>query len=83
MIMFTIINYTIPLLVLGLSANFIPFLIVLIPVFEQDICWFYFLTRAPNRMNFVPNWLYYLNQDTLIAISMLFLTPMLYYVWVL
>lgn len=32
---------------------------VIVPVEEEDVCWFYFLTRSPYQLDFVDNWLYY------------------------
>jgi hypothetical protein len=41
------VNYIVPLAIVGLIANFIPYLMVIVPVDEEDVCWFYFLTRSP------------------------------------
>lgn len=53
------VNYIVPLAILGLVANFIPYLMIVVPVEEEDVCWFYFLTRSPYQLDYVENWLYY------------------------
>ena len=42
-----IVNYFSPLIFLGLLANFVPTLMIFVPVDEGDMCWFYFLTKSP------------------------------------
>ena len=41
------VNWVVPLAIIGLITNFIPYMMVITPVNEQDVCWFYFLTRSP------------------------------------
>lgn len=41
------VNIIVPLAILGLFANFIPYLLIIVPLEEQDVCWFYYLTRSP------------------------------------
>ena len=53
------VNYIVPLAIVGLVANFIPYLMVIVPVDEEDVCWFYFLTRSPYQLDYVDNFLYY------------------------
>lgn len=53
------VNYIVPLAILGLIANFIPYLMIIVPVEEEDVCWFYFLTRSPYQLDYVDNWLYH------------------------
>ena len=53
------VNYIVPLAIVGLIANFIPYLMVIVPVDEEDVCWFYFLTRSPYQLDYVDNKLYY------------------------
>jgi hypothetical protein len=42
-----IVNYFAPLTFLGLMANFCPYLMIFVPVEEENMCWFYFLTKSP------------------------------------
>ena len=53
------VNYIVPLAIVGLIANFIPYLMVIVPVDEEDVCWFYFLTRSPYQLDYVDNMLDY------------------------
>jgi len=53
------VNYIVPLAIVGLVANFIPYLMAIVPVDEEDVCWFYFLTRSPYQLDYVDNSLYY------------------------
>jgi hypothetical protein len=41
------VNFLAPLIGLALMANFIPYLMIIVPVEESDMCWFYFLTKSP------------------------------------
>ena len=41
------VNNIVPLAALGLLTNFVPYMIVLIPLQDKDICWLYFITRSP------------------------------------
>ena len=41
------VNYFAPLSFLGLLANFVPYLMMFVPVEEGDMCWFYFITKSP------------------------------------
>lgn len=52
------VNYIVPLAILGLVANFFPYLMIIVPVEEEDVCWFYFLTRSPYQLDYVEDWLY-------------------------
>ena len=52
------VNVIVPLAILGLLANFIPYLLIIVPLEEQDVCWFYYLTRSPYQLNYIPDWLY-------------------------
>lgn len=52
------VNIIVPLTILGLLANFIPYLLVIIPLEEQDVCWFYYLTRSPYQLDFISMGLY-------------------------
>lgn len=47
------VNYIVPLAILGLLANFIPWLLVIVPLEEQDVCWFYYLTRSPYQLDYI------------------------------
>ena len=52
------VNVIVPLAILGLLANFIPYLLIIVPLEEQDVCWFYYLTRSPYQLNYIPEALY-------------------------
>jgi uncharacterized membrane protein YciS (DUF1049 family) len=56
----TCVNILVPLSVYGMVITFIPSLIVLMPVSDQDVCFWYFLTHAPYPMNDVATWFYIL-----------------------
>ena len=47
------VNWVVPLAIIGLITNFIPYLMIITPVDEQDVCWFYFLTRSPYQLDYV------------------------------
>lgn len=53
----TFINILIPLSFLGMMSNFIPYLMIFVPIQEQDLCWFFFLTRSPFVLKRIPYWL--------------------------
>lgn len=53
------VNFLAPLIGLALMANFIPYLMIIVPVEESDMCWFYFLTKSPYQLPNIPNWLYW------------------------
>ena len=53
-----IVNYFAPLTFIGLLANFIPQLIIFVPVDEIEMCWFYFITKSPWQLENVPNGYY-------------------------
>jgi len=41
-------------------ANFSPYTMIFVPIVEQDICWLYFLTRAPYQLSrSIPSLLYW------------------------
>ena len=33
-------------------------MLIIVPLEEQDVCWFYYLTRSPYQLNSIPAWLY-------------------------
>jgi hypothetical protein len=41
------INWIVPLTLIGLIANFIPYFLIFVPIEESGICWLYYLTRSP------------------------------------
>lgn len=53
------VNILVPFTFVGLVANFIPYLLIIVPIMEDDLCWFYYLTRSPYQMGFIPAWLFY------------------------
>lgn len=52
------VNIIVPLAILGLLANFIPYLLIIVPLEEQDVCWFYYLTRSPYQLDFISKGVY-------------------------
>ena len=48
----------VPLTLFGICANFYPYLIMVIPLDDQDMCWFYFLTTSPYQIKYLENWVY-------------------------
>jgi hypothetical protein len=54
----TFVNSLIPLIFVGLLATFIPYALVLTPIVEKDLCWFYYVTRSPYQMGTIPVFLY-------------------------
>lgn len=54
----TCVNIIVPFAILGLSSNLISYSLIIVPLEEQDACWFYFLTRSPFSINKIDNWAY-------------------------
>lgn len=52
------INFIVPLTLLGLIANFIPYFLILVPIEESGICWLYYLTRSPYQLERIDPFLY-------------------------
>lgn len=52
------INYIVPLTLIGLIANFIPYFLIMVPIEESGICWLYYLTRSPYQLERIDTWLY-------------------------
>lgn len=74
------VNIIVPLAILGLFANFIPYLLIIVPLEEQDVCWFYYLTRSPYQLNYIENWLYKTADYMRYIITALEMLVLLYYV---
>lgn len=74
------VNVIVPLAILGLLANFIPYLLIIVPLEEQDVCWFYYLTRSPYQLNYIENWLYVTADMMRYVIAAIELMVLLYYV---
>jgi hypothetical protein len=74
------VNVIVPLAILGLLANFIPYLLIIVPLEEQDVCWFYYLTRSPYQLNYIENWLYVTADFMRYVITALELMVLFYYV---
>lgn len=75
------VNIIVPLAILGLFANFIPYLLIIIPLEEEDVCWFYFLTRSPYQLVYIQNWLYLTSEYMRYVITFIELIALLYYLW--
>lgn len=63
------INWIVPLTLLGLIANFIPYFLILVPIEESGICWLYYLTRSPYQLERIAPWLYYTSMAMKYAIT--------------
>jgi hypothetical protein len=74
------VNIIVPLAILGLLANFIPYLLIIVPLEEQDVCWFYYLTRSPYQLNNIDDWLYWTAFYMRYVIYFIELAVLLYYV---
>lgn len=74
------VNVIVPLAILGLLANFIPYLLIIVPLEEQDVCWFYYLTRSPYQLNYIENWLYLTADYMRYVICFFEMMVLLYYV---
>ena len=77
------VNIIVPLAILGILANFIPYVLILVPLEEQDVCWFYYLTRSPYQLNSIPTWLYRLALSMKSFIMVIELAVLLYYVFLI
>ena len=73
------VNYIVPLAIIGLMANFIPPIMIIVPVEEEDMCWFYFLTKSPYQLDYVENWLYYTSMISRYIIIIIEISIMLYF----
>lgn len=62
---------------------FIPYAMVFVPIVEEDICWFYFLSRSPYQLEYVPNWLYNFKFYFRLFIDGVELTAGMYLSWIL
>ena len=71
-------NYFTPLTFIGLLANFIPRLMILVPVEEQNMCWFYFITKSPFQLDYVTNRLFYASKYFRLLVSVTEIFVMLY-----
>ena len=74
------VNIIVPLAILGLLANFIPYLLIIVPLEEQDVCWFYYLTRSPYQLNYIQDWLYLTAEYMRYVICLLEMSVLIYYV---
>lgn len=74
------INWIVPLTLLGLIANFIPYFLILVPIEESGICWLYYLTRSPYQLERIDDWLYLSSEFFKYIISFIELS-LLFYFW--
>lgn len=77
----TCVNIIVPLALLGLSANFIPYLLLVVPLEEQDTCWFYFITRSPFTIDEIQNWLFMTSWASRFIITIIEILILGYYFW--
>lgn len=75
------VNYIVPLAILGLLANFIPYLLVIVPLEEQDVCWFYFLTRSPYQLEEIPETVYKVAESMKFVIYLIEFCILSYSIW--
>ena len=75
------INWIVPLTLLGLIANFIPYFLILVPIEESGICWLYYLTRSPYQLERIDDWLYLSSEFFKYFISFIELS-LLFYFWI-
>jgi len=73
------INWIVPLTLLGLIANFIPYFLILVPIEESGICWLYYLTRSPYQLERIDDWLYLSSEFFKYIISFIELSLLLYF----
>ena len=53
------INFIVPFTLVGLLAIFVPYVLVIVPIDESNVCWLYYLTRSPYQMESISDPLYY------------------------
>lgn len=75
------VNIIVPMAILGLLAMFIPYLIIFVPLEEQDVCWFYYLTRAPYQLNYIDESVYMSAILIRYFIYVLEMTFLVYSIW--
>jgi len=49
----------VPLILFGLIANFIPYLMYITPVEETSVCMLFFLTKSPFQLDSIDNSMFY------------------------
>lgn len=77
----TCVNIIVPLAVLGLSANFLPYSLLIVPIEEQDACWFYYLTRSPFTIDEIKVWLFMTSWAVRFLITIIEVLILGYYFW--
>lgn len=75
------VNYIVPLAILGLLANFIPYLLVIVPLEEQDVCWFYYLTRSPYQLETIQPTLYLVAESMKYVIYFIEFCILIFSIW--
>jgi len=73
------INWIVPLTLVGLIANFIPYFLIFVPIEESGICWLYYLTRSPYQLERIENWLYTSSEVFKYLINIAELLVLIYY----
>lgn len=73
------INSIVPLTLVGLIANFIPYFLIFVPIEESGICWLYYLTRSPYQLERIENWLYFSSEAFKYIINAIELMVLLYF----
>ena len=73
------INWIVPLTLVGLIANFIPYFLIFVPIEESGICWLYYLTRSPYQLERIDNWLYTSSEVVKYIINIVELLTLVYF----
>ena len=73
------VNVIVPLATLGLFANFIPYLLLVIPFDNHDVCWFYYVSRSPAQINYVTEWMYWMGVGSHYFYTLLEIAVLIYY----
>ena len=73
------INSIVPLTLVGLIANFIPYFLIFVPIEESGICWLYYLTRSPYQLERIENWLYFSSEAFKYIINTIELFVLVYF----
>ena len=68
-----------PLTLVGLVANFIPYFLIFVPIEESGICWLYYLTRSPYQLERIETWLYVSSEVVKYIINIIELVVLIYY----
>ena len=74
------VNWIIPLTLIGLIANFVPYFLIFVPIEETGVCWLYYLTRSPYQLERAGDWLYISSEIFKYIINLSELIVLIYFV---